>query len=343
MKKKLIIVLLIALVLTVWFVKHNYTKPGLPQLPEIVVKAASVKTEALPVEVQAIGTLEARSVDISPEVAGHVQEVLFKDGAYVKENDILLKLDDDIYQTKYELAKAKLRFGKENHQRHKVLGEKGILTKQALEESEASLQEKLADARESKMLLKKMRLRAPFSGRLGKSTVDKGDYVTVGQHVVSITDIKHLRVEYHLPELYFSNLKLDAPVVIKTSAYPGKVFHGKVRFISPLVSKENRSVLVYAEVPNEEGLLAPGMFVNVTHSLGVQKNTLLIKAKALVPVLDGEEVYRVVDGKAYAQPVAIGKRIQDEVEIKSGLSSQDTVITDGQLKIKNGMPVKITT
>lgn len=341
MKKKLIIPLVIMSVLSIWVGSHYFKKIVMPEVPETWVQATVVRSRPLLVEAKAIGTLIARSVEITPEVAGHVSKVLFKDGEYVARDKILVQLDDELYKTKYDLTKARLEFSKKNYARTKQLGNKGVLSKQAVEQAQADLKEKSADAKENAVLVAKMKLFAPFAGRVGKSNIDKGDYVTVGQHIVTLTDVKHLRVEYHFPEKLLSLLKLGQDVSITTIAYPNKVFRGKVAFISPTINRENRSILVYADVPNDDGLLAAGMFVNVTQSLGIEKDALMLKAKALVPILDGDEVYRVIEGKAYAVAVSVGKRINDEVQILHGLSIGDTVITDGQLKVKNGMPVKI--
>ncbi len=188
-----------------------------------------------------------------------------------------------------------------------------------------------------------MKLTAPFDGMVGKSKVNPGDYVTTGQSVVTLTDTKHLRIEYNVPEKYLPALKLAQEVKIKTSTYPEKTFIGKVAFISPTINTDNRSVALYANVPNNDNVLAAGMFVNVSQSLGLEKHVLMVPSRSLVPVLDGVQVYKVVDGKAFAVPVLIGKRTEKNVQIIQGLSSGDTVITDGQLKLKNNMPIKIKT
>jgi membrane fusion protein (multidrug efflux system) len=159
--------------------------------------------------------------------------------------------------------------------------------------------------------------------------------------LVTLTDTKHLRIEYNVPDKYLSLLKLGQKVKIKTSAYPGREFIGKVAYISPTINTDTRTVPIYAEITNEDNVLAPGMFVNVTQSLGVEKQVLMVPSRSLVPVLDGEQVFKVVNGKAYGVTVSIGKRTEETVQILQGLSQGDKVITDGQLKVKNGAAVKV--
>jgi membrane fusion protein (multidrug efflux system) len=345
MKKKKIIlptIFILALFSLFAFYKWRHVSPGM-QMPETWVKTVAVQESSLSLEVKAIGTLTARGIDITPEMAGHVHRILFKDGSEVAKGADLYQLEDAIYQTKNHLAQAKLAFSKMNYGRAKTLLRKGVLAKQALEQAEADYKEKQADADDSAVTLAKLHLKAPFAGKVGKSQVSVGEYITVGQALVRLTDTKHLRVEYTLPETYVSDVSLGQTVVVKTAAYPQQRFYGKVAYISPTVSAENRALHLYAEIDNEKNVLTPGMFVNITQSLGTKARSLMIPARSLVPVLEGEQVYKIVDGKAYVVNVLTGKRDKEQVQVLEGLKIGDQIITDGQFKVKNGMPVKIQT
>ena len=221
------------------------------------------------------------------------------------------------------------------------LAKKSFVSQQTMDEVEANLKERRASAEENEVFLKRMQLTAPFAGVVGKSKINLGDYVNVGQPLVTLTDIKHLRIEFNVPEKYLSSLQLGLQVKITTAAYPGREFTGKLAFVAPTISADNRSVGLYAEVTNEDGALKPGMFADVQLSLGTEHHALLVPSRALVPMLDGQQIYKVVSGKASAVTVVIGKRVGDDVQITQGLSPGDKVITDGQLKVKNGMPVKM--
>ena len=82
------------------------------------------------------------------------------------------------------------------------------------------------------------------------------------------------------------------------------------------------------------------MLVDVVQLLSKDEKVLMVPAKSLVPVLDGQQVYKIIDGKAYAVNVIIGKRIDDKVQILQGLLPNDEIITDGQFKVRNNMPIK---
>jgi len=340
MKKKIILASIIILGLGTWGVVKYFSKASNLKPNEIWVEAKPVKETILPLEVNAIGTLAARTVEITPESAGHVKEILFKDGTFVTQGSPLIQLDDAVFKAKYASALAQFNYSEHDYKRKSLLG-KRVIAQQVIDQAEADLKEKKANADEMDVMLRKMKLTAPFDGVVGKSKVNMGDYVTTTQSVVTLTDTKHLRIEYNVPEKYFPALKLGQEVNITTSTYPGKVFSGKVAFISPTINTDNRSVALYADVPNNANLLAAGMFVKVSQLLGSEERVLIIPSRSLVPVLDGVQVYKVVDGKAYAVTVLIGKRTEADVQILQGLSPGDVVITDGQLKVKNNTPVKI--
>lgn len=341
MKKKTIILSIITLSIAALVLYKFYTVSVAPKVQGVWVQASTVKESVLPLEAMATGTLVARSVDITPEVAGHVNSIMFKDGSQVKRGQPLIQLDDAVFKAQYQSAKAQLAYSENDYKRKVLLGKRGAIAQQAIDQAEADLKEKRAIAQEKEVMLSKMLLTAPFDGTVSKSEVNLGDYVTMGKRVVTITDTKHLRAEYHIAEKYLSSLKANQLIKVTTLAYPNKVFTGRVSYISPTINTENRSISLYADIANDDNLLAAGMFVNVVHQLGKNKKALMIPARSLIPILDGEQVFKIVDGKAFAVTILIGQRDKDNVQVTQGLSAGDQVITDGQMKVKNGMPVNV--
>src|SRR3990167_8582267 len=141
--------------------------------------------------------------------------------------------------------------------------------------------------------------------------------------LVRLTDNSHFRIEYNLPEKYISTIAPNQKVTVTTSSYPDKLFEGTVSYISPTINTDSRTLFVYADIPNDQKLLVAGMFVDVSHSLGVDQKVLVIPERSLVPVLDGDQVYKVVDGKAFAVDAVIGKRQNGKVQVSSGLAPND--------------------
>ena len=341
MKKKILVVTLaIATAITLVSYKFKH-RAAIASAPSVMVQTSPVQEGSLPQEIHAIATLSARSVQITPEIAGHVNSVLFQDGAMVKCGAVLVQLDDAVYKAKYESAKARLQFSENKFRRMALLGKKGVIAQQTIDQAESDLKERRAEMQENAVMLDKMKLTAPFDGVVGRSQINPGNYVTVGQNIVLLTDTKHLRIEYTVPEKYLPHLKIGQEVKVTAAAYPDQVFTGKLTFISPTINADNRSIAVYAEIENDAGQLAAGMYVDASQSLGTTEHALMVPARSLVPVLDGAQVFKVVDGKAYSVNVVVGQRTHESVQITQGLAKNDIVITDGQMKVKNGMPVQV--
>lgn len=343
-KTKIIVIVILVLIMGIWFIFKRSHHAIMPAQDSVMVEVRKVKQGNIPIEIQAVGALTAaRNVQLTPEVAGMVSKILVSDGTYVKKGTPIIQLDDTVNRAKLDSAKANLVFSESNYKRMLLLGKKGAISQQAIDQALADLKGKKAIADEAHVLVSKMLLTAPFDGVLGKTKVNPGEYVGIAQPLVSLTDTQHLRVEFNVSEKYLSLIKVGQEVTITTSAYAGKEFHGKVAYIAPTINTEDRTIAVYAEIPNEDRKLAAGLFVNVTQALGFENNAILIPAVSLVATIDGQQVFKVVNGKAVAVPVKIGQRTSDQVQILQGLVLDDTVVTSGQHKIKDGMPVKLNT
>lgn len=343
MRKKIIISVLVLLILsgTIYYF-YPHKRLALPPHTDVWVKTVTLKPENFPLEVKTIGTLIAPNIKITPEVAGHVEKILFRDGEEVEENKVLVQLDASLERVKAQSTKAQLDYAKANYDRMTALTKRGAVSKKDLDEALSNLREKQSSAEENNVLVDKMQLRAPFSGFVGRSKVNIGEYLTVGQEVVTLTDNKHLRVEYNLPEQYRPSLQIGQEVLVSTPTYPNETFHAKLAYISPSINVLNRSTMLYAKIDDNDSKLVSGMFVNIYQSLGNDSNSILVPARSLVMGVGGEEIFRVIEGKAVATKVTLGKRTDRKVQILQGLKIGDSIITDGQEKVKNGDAIKIS-
>lgn len=342
LKRTWIFLIVLTMIVSIWLVRHEKSShPVSP--PAVAVRVMTIKESNVPLDIQAIGTLSAQTVEMTPELAGHVNKILIPDGGQVKKGQVIIHLDDAMYQAKLASSEAQLVYSKNNYKRMVLLGKQGAVTKQAIDSADADLKQRRAESLENSVMVQKMRLSAPFDGVIGKVKVEPGDYVNVGEHLVTLTDINHLHIEYTVPEIYLPQLKVGQSVDIQTNIYPDKKFTGKVAFVSPTIDPVTRSVQVYAEISNNDRLLSSGMFVTAHQSIGEQSHALMVPARSAISTLNGQQVYKVIDGKAVPVSVILGVRRQDMVEVKEGLSVGDVIVTDGQIKLQNGSPVKIET
>ncbi len=339
-RKKIFMMLGVLIIFGICWMKLHHAKPSI--LSEaVVVEIEKVKQANIPVTVHAIGSLvAAKNVQLAPETAGQVEKVLFQDGMFVKQGTPLIQLNSAEYQAKLDSAEASLMLSETTYNRMAKLANKEIISRQDLTKALADFKESKAAAQESRAMLDKMRLVAPFDGVVGKSLVNPGDHVSAGQALVSLTDTHHLHVEYTIPESYVALLKLGQAITVTASTFPGKNFVGHVAYIAPTINTQDRTISLYAEVPNDDQVLVSGLFVNIEQALGEQSNALLIPEKSLIATIDGQQVYTVVDGKAHSVAVTLGQRTAQSVQILQGLQANDVVVTAGQEKIREGVSVK---
>lgn len=340
-KKLILIIISLLLIIFVWQIYKKYHAKPAPAPEAIMVEVGHVKQGEIAIQSNTIGTLTAaQSVTLAAEMSGQVAMIMARDGTFVRKGTAIIKLDDTVSKVKAESAKANYQYSEMNYNRMTILGKKGAISQQMIDQSLAELKEKKALAEESSVLASKMTITAPFDGVLGKIKVNPGEYVRIGEDIVTLTDTKNLRVEFSISEQFLGQLKLGQQVTLTTSSYPGKKFYGKVAYIAPTINTEDRTISVYADVPNDEGLLTAGLFVNVTQLMGSKNNVLLIPAISLVATIDGQQVYKIVNNKAVASPVKVGQRTENQVQILEGLILDDTVVVTGQHKLKDGTPVK---
>ncbi|MCI0507471.1 MAG: efflux RND transporter periplasmic adaptor subunit [Gammaproteobacteria bacterium] len=309
-------------------------KPGGP--PPMPVEVARVSQGTVNIDISAVGTLQANeSLIIRPQLSGRIEAIHFNEGQAVKKGAVLFSLDASEYRAQVAESEATVKLAQLKFNRSQDLLKKNLISQQQYDEDAAKADEAAAQLALYKDRLDKTVIRAPFSGVTGLRKVSPGDVVQQGQELVSLEDINLLKLDFRAPEVYLPELKSGLDVTVVTDAFPNEIFNGKVYAIAPRVDEASRSVLLRARITNDRGVLRPGLFAKVVLRLASRENALLIPEEALWPVGNKMFVYRVVDGKAMMNPIKTGNRLKGQVEILDGLSKDDTVITAGQMKLRN--------
>ena len=320
-------------------------KPGGPAGPPggfaMAVEIARVASARLDDEVSAVGSLKSvDSVVLRPEVSGRVAAIRFADGQKAARGAVLIELDAQTQAAELQQAKANLGLAQANAKRNEDLFQKKFVSQRALEETQAQLKVQEAGVALAAARLDKMALRAPFAGVVGLRSVSVGDYVKEGQELVNFEGVTTLKVDFRLPEMHLAKLARGQRVELTSDAMPGRHFAATLDAIDPLIDANGRSLAVRAKLDNADGALRPGMFVRVRLIFASRENILTIPEQALVPAAQGISVFVVIDGKVKQTPVKTGQRLAGSVEIVEGLKAGDIVVTAGQLKLRDGAPVK---
>ena len=310
---------------------------------QTAVVLAPVSIQSIQQSIRAVGTLRANeSIVIRPEIAGRIRQILFLEGQAVEKDALLMELDDSELQAELSQATAQLKVSRLTYERLKPLDLEGkrYVTKQQLDELAGTLQVAQANHVLYSTRLAKTKVRAPFDGLLGIRRVSPGDFVTTGQDLVNLEDVRTLKIDFKVPETLLRHLALGQSLELTTDAYPGETFRGTVYVVDPRVDMTTRSVQLRARIPNVDQRLRPGMFAQVTLHLGQQERAMLIPEEAVIPTKDQTFVYRTQDGTAHRTPVQLGTRIRGQVQVLSGLTEQDLIVRVGHHKLQDGAKVR---
>jgi len=195
--------------------------------------------------------------------------------------------------------------------------------------------------KEAQLNLEKTKIRAPFSGIVYDIQVSPQEHVSPGQELFTLVNIDRIQVEARVLESEISKMKVGREVDLKLSAYPGKVFKGIVKAISPVINPEDRTCKVTIDVANPEEEIKPGMHADVEIAAEIHKDRLLIPQEAVL-VRMGRKMAFVIEGElAKWRYIDVGLENEDYVEVVDGVKDGETVIVDGHFTLAHDARVRI--
>jgi membrane fusion protein (multidrug efflux system) len=330
-------------------IKQYLSSQGLPTQTVSTITASDSEWQPA---IRSVGTLRAeRGADIAPEVAGVISAIHFRSGDEVPAGAPLVQLNDASERAQLASLVAAAQLAEINYRRDLEQLRKGFVTQAVVDTDAANLKVAQAHVAEQQALVDKKLVRAPFAGRLGIRAVDLGQYVAAGTKLVTLQSLDPILVDFSLPQTELARLAPGHKVAVTTNALPGEHFSGTVEAIDAKVDPATRNVLVRASIGNPQHHLLPGLFVDTDVSAGETKRYLTLPQTAIAFNPYGNTVFVVTDkGKgADGKPqlvaaqrfVTTGPTRGDQIAVLSGIERGDTVVTAGQLKLRNGMPVKI--
>jgi membrane fusion protein, multidrug efflux system len=300
-------------------------------------------------EITAVGSLRAvHGVDITTEVTGLVRSVDFHSGDDARRGQVLVHLNADPDIATLHSLEAAADLAVTVYARDKEQFAAQAISQAQLDADAADLKNKRAAAAAQAALVEKKLLRAPFDGRLGITTVMPGQYLNAGDKVVTLQQLDPLYVDFRLPQEQLGQVHTGLTVRLTLDALPGESFGGKVSAIDPLVDATSRNFQAEATVANPKHRLLPGMFVRVAVLAGAEQRYLTLPQTSITYNPYGATVFLVLKdekGKRVAQQtfVTTGPTRGDQVAVLTGIKAGDEVVTSGQLKLKNGTPLDIST
>jgi len=315
--------------------------------PPVAVETAALRRADLPVEVEVVGSLEARyAADIKPDFSGTVTEVRVNQWVPVRKGQLLARMDDREARAAFLQARAEAARADRELERARKLKEAGLMTAQGLEDAETLRETAAAALAMAETRLDKAEIRSPLDGVVAERTVSPGDFVEnmSGAPMFRVVDNRLFDLTVSVPSSQIHRVAPGQALRFTTDAVPGRTFEGRVAYVNPTADPASRTVAVRAEVPNEEGLLRSGLFVKGTIRCGVREKVLLLPREALLSwdTASGTAEVFVVEGeRARRKVVRTSDSSPDGVEVVSGLAEGAVVVTRGAFNLQDGDRVQV--
>ena len=322
-------------------------------LPPATVSTMDITSTLWQPNLTSVANVRAfRGVELSTELGGLVQTVAVKSGQDVQEGDLLIKLNDASDIAQLHSLKALADLAKVINERDRQQLAIQAISKNVYDTSKADAQSKQAQVEQQAALVAKKTLKAPFSGRVGIVTINPGQYVNPGDKLMTLQTLDPIFLDFTLPQSNAEQIAVGQDIVVTTDAFKDASFTGKITAVSPKVDTNTRNIQIEAQLANPDKKILPGMFANVNIKVGQETKLLTLPQTAVTYNPYGSTVFiakatdkKDKEGKPVLEAqqvfVTTGSTRGDQVAILKGLQEGDTVVTSGQLKLKNGTPLII--
>jgi multidrug efflux system membrane fusion protein len=337
--------------------------PGMNMEFKVPVTIGKAVTKTVPVQVEVIGNVEAYSnVSVRTQMAGEIERAYFTQGQDVKKGQLLFTLDRRpfeaaLHQFDANLARdeAQLANARAQEERNNKLFQAGIISKDQFETVrttaqalEATVRADQAGIENAKVNLSYCSIYSPIDGRTGSYQVYPGNIAKLNDTVlVVINQIHPIYVTYSVPEQYLAQVRqyqgqgsMTVEATIPNDQRPPA--RGQLIFIDNTVDATTGTIRMRATFQNSDNRLWPGEFVNVVMRLTTRPNATVVPAQSVQTGQTGKYVFVVKpDQTADFRPVVTGETVNGETVIEKGVTSGETVVTDGQLLLAPGSKVEI--
>jgi multidrug efflux system membrane fusion protein len=329
----------------------------------VPVKIGEVLQQNVPVQINAIGNVEAyNTVSVKALVGGEVTAVHFREGQDVKKGNLLFQIDPRPYDAALKQAEgalardvAQAKNAEEQAKRYEILVQKDYVSRDQYDQLRANadalaaaVQADKANVENSRLQLAYCTIRSPIDGRVGSVLINKGNVIKANDlTMVTINKIAPIYVTFSVPEQNLSDIKkYMAGGSLKVEAIiPGdekRPAQGVLTFVNNAVDTTTGTIQLKGTFENKDRRLWPGQFVNVALTLLTQRNAVVMPSAALQAGQQGQYVFVVKpDFTVESRPVTVARTYGDLAVVSQGVQSGEKVVTDGQLQLIPGAHVEI--
>jgi RND family efflux transporter MFP subunit len=306
------------------------------------VVLAKVQLQTVGDLVAAVGTGRAiRSLTLSAEVAGVIEDIRFRPGEAVKAGQTLLKLKSEAEEIAVKLAQVKVDEADTNLKRLQGLVERNAVPLIQVDQARTALALARAELEAKQYELRRRTVLAPFDGVMGLTTLGKSDYLQQGAAIATIDDRSSLLIAFVVSERVAGAFTLGHEVRVTTPALSGAVFRGKVTALDTRVDAASRTLRVEATIPNDQNRLIAGMTFSVQVQIPGEKLPVL-PGLAIQWDRAGAFVWALTEGNTIKRVgVTIRRRENDTVAVEAALKDGDGVVIEGMQGLREGAKVTV--
>lgn len=310
--------------------------------PPPLVKAEPASSMRFVDRIDAVGTAVANEqVTLSAPVTERIVRLNFDDGSFVRKGQTVAVLSQGQQTAQLSEAQARTRETEQQLQRLEQLKDRGFATRSSYDSQVAAAQAARAQAAQVRAQIGDRVITAPFSGWVSLRNISAGAIASQGTEIATISDLSTIKLDFPVPETMLAAIQPGQSIEAVAAAYPGEAFRGRIHTVNPVVDPNTRAVMVRARLPNPDRRLRPGMLLTV----GIEtapRIALAVPELAVVGEGDSRFVY-TVDEEGVARRVAVrtGIRSDGRIEIVEGLQPGQQVVTEGVVKLSDGMQVRL--
>lgn len=311
-----------------------------PLTPVFVTTAAEGKVYD---SIDAIGTAFSNEfVDVSSNVTEVLREIRFEDGQSVKQDDVIVVLEQREQQAQLDASRARLEQDKRELARLEGLLADKAVPRQDYDARLTMLEVAKQEVAEAEARVAFRNIRAPFDGVLGVRLISPGALVQPGALITTLDDINPIKLDFTVPSTYLTALKPGVEIEAVADALDNRVFRGRIESMNTRIDPVTRSVLVRAILPNDDHVLKPGLLLKVTLIKNERTSVILPEETLLQRRSDHFVLVVGADNVVEQRKVKVDARRPGKVEITDGLKAGERVIVRGVNRVRDGQKVEIT-
>ncbi len=333
----------------------------------VLIEVEAAGTGSIEQTIELTGWIRANKVvDVTSKVPGRIESLQAKtdtgeliaveEGLQVKKGQQLAVIDHDVYLAQLAAAEASVKAreveladAEREKKRILALYEAGSVTEQSKDKAvtaadlaAASLSLAKANLKLAQTNLQESTITSPIDGVVTAKHIDQGNMINVGQRIVTVADMRSVKLIVAVAEKYGSDITASMPAKIRVDAYPERVFDAKVYSVYPVLDEQTHTIQVEIRIENDKLLLKPGMFARVTLVTKSKDNVIVIPRDIILGgKIDKPYVYVIENGSAHKRYVELGIIQGAMCEITEGLKAGETLVVNGMNFLSDGMSVEI--